>query len=96
MPYYPDYCTHGKHGPRLGIPDNGAGYCCPGSPPGPGAVLGYDLPVGVESSSKYGYYTGASQDETALLHLGGRSAASSATRPSDAPADLIDLIQSGQ
>ena len=53
-----------------GHPRQRRGILLPGSPPGPGAVLGYDLPVGVESSSKYGYYTGASQDETATPALG--------------------------
>jgi hypothetical protein len=94
VPYYPDYCTHPHHGRRIAIPDDGSGYCCPGSSPS-GAIPAAALPPGVDNSSTYGCYSGGNQNEAMLLHLGGNSSVDPATRPADAPADLIDLIHSG-
>ena len=58
VPYYPDYVRPGKHGPRLGIPDNGEGYCCTGA--GGGSTAGVpasELPSGIDNSSGYGGYS---------------------------------------
>lgn len=88
--YYPDYCPHRRHGPRVLVPGNGIGYLGPRGGLGvPGAA-----PPSAEPGAgpaDYGAYAGASKDETALLHLGGESGAE---RPNPS-ADLIDLIQSG-
>jgi hypothetical protein len=93
VPYYPDYARPGKHGPRLGVPDNGEGYGCPGAVPGLGAgIPATELPAGIDNASAYGGYSGASQNEAALLHLGGNAAPGAETRPAGT-ADLIDLLQ---
>jgi hypothetical protein len=94
VPYYPDYCTHGSHGPRLAIPDDGRGYCCPGSAVSGGSCPTDTLPM--TATSTYGIYSGANQNESALLHLGGNAMPNPQAGPCTAPADVIDLIQTGQ
>ncbi|HEY1784834.1 MAG TPA: hypothetical protein VGG30_04765, partial [Pirellulales bacterium] len=96
VPYYPDYCTHGRRGPRLSIPDNGGGYCCAGPSTGGLAAGLAEQQAAVVPIGSYGYYSGANQNEAALLHLGGNSTPDQAARPAGGPADLIDLIHSGQ
>lgn len=91
VPYYPDYCKHSTHGQRIGIPGNGLGYNGPRG--ATSSTVGAAAPeAAAPTGADFGGYSGASQDEAALLRLGGQSGIDRAGR---AP-DLIDRIQTGQ
>ena len=96
VPYYPDWCTHPHSGPRLGIPENGAGYCCPGSPSISSMPMADPCLAGTAEAGSYGLYSGGSKHEEMLLHLGGNAAYDPTLRPADAPGDLIDQLHSGR
>jgi hypothetical protein len=92
IPYYPDYCVHPWHGPRVFVPDNNPNYAARFA-----GVCASETEAGVEAGTEaapgYGNYSGARQDEANLLHLGGFSGAGG-DRTNTAP-DMIDLIQGG-
>lgn len=88
IPYYPDYCTHPWHGPRVFVPDNSPNYAARFA-----GVCTTGVEAGTETSPGYGNYSGARQDEANLLHLGGFSGAGG-DRTNTAP-DMIDMIQGG-
>lgn len=87
-PYYPDYCVHSCHGPRVFVPRNGIGYYAPrGKPLEPGEPVMVSEPSG----PAYGAFAGARQDEANLSHLGGFSDPGVIYEPSQP--DMVDLIE---
>ena len=92
IPYYPDYCVHPWHGPRIFVPDNSPNYAARSPGLCAAGTETVALEPGVVDTNAYGSYSGARHDESNLLHLGGSSGAGfERTAP-----DMIDLIQSGQ
>ncbi|HEY5313782.1 MAG TPA: hypothetical protein VIK18_14740 [Pirellulales bacterium] len=94
IPYYPDYCVHPWHGPRIFVPDNSPNYAARFAGV-PGADASSVEAVAESQTPGYGNYSGARQDESNLLHLGGFSGSDAATDRTNGTPDVIDLIQGG-
>ncbi|HEY1603122.1 MAG TPA: hypothetical protein VGG64_26195 [Pirellulales bacterium] len=89
--YYPDYCPHRKHGPRVCIPGNGYGYLAHGHSISEHLVS--EVSADGSGASEYGFYAGARQDEANLLRLGGFPGSGEAHADTGATPDLIDMIE---
>jgi hypothetical protein len=93
--YYPDYCANRKRGPRLWIPQNGKGYLAARGYSDHMQPAEHDIENRPEVSADFGQYSGAAENEAALLRLGGFGDPQSSESTERTP-DLIDMIHSGQ